>query len=565
MPALARTVLRTALSKVLHLHRERPLQHCRRFGALTSKPYAFRARPWELKSTESIDVFDGVGSNIRIDAVGTEVRRILPRLNEEVNEEWISDKTRFAYDGLKRQRLTVPMVRIHTGEANEQLVGVDWYKARAILVNKLVSAIREAATPATTQRSAFEAHAIIGPYADCESIAALRRIFYSMFPEGTAFVHVQGHANTGTPPTDFRYAYCANTTLAGLEHADVILLVATNPRVEAPLLNNRIRKAVLFGNARVGLIGCHADLTYNREHLWHLGTSPATLLRIAQGRHAFCSVLAKAQRPAIIVSQQAFQRHDGAAIFGCLATLVDHVPRLVPRDGSWNGLNVLHTAANTVGALDLGFDHTLKGNRWIDQSGAQQTSEQPWARAKLLYLLGADDIDGLEELPETCYVVYQGHHGDYGASIADLILPGAAYTEKNGTFVNTEGRVQRTARAFLPPGQAKVDAEILDELLVGLDHAAGFFDAAQEMEFLAPHLGVQYGLQEPDLIRTPNTGQVQLGGAKAERARSLPLSPMPFGPVIENFYMTDPITRASATMAKCVRVARYSNFEESSS
>ncbi|KAF6002913.1 hypothetical protein F1559_000677 [Cyanidiococcus yangmingshanensis] len=535
------------------------------FGALTSKPYAFRARPWELKSTESVDVLDGVGSNIRIDAVGTEVRRILPRLNEEVNEEWISDKTRFSYDGLKRQRLTVPMVRIRAGESNEQLIGIDWYKARAVLVNKLVAAIRQANQSVAGPGQTFEAHAIIGPYADAESMAALRRIFYAMFPEGTAFVHVQEHAHTAMPPTDFRYAYCANTTLAGLEQADVILLVGTNPRLEAPLLNTRLRKAVIFGNAKVGLIGCHADLTYNREHVVHLGIGPAALQRIAQGRHTFCSTLAKARRPAVVVSQRAFQRNDGAAVFRCIETLVDRLPQLLPIDGSWNGLNVLHTAANTVGALDLGFDHTLKGNRWIDQYQAQRAGDLPWARAKLLYLLGADDVDGLEELPDACYVVYQGHHGDYGASIADLILPGAAYTEKNGTFVNTEGRVQHTARAFLPPGQAKTDTEILDELLVGLDRAAHFFDATQDMQFLAPHLSVQYGLQKPDIVRDSRNSRVHLGGAAAERARSLPLSPMPFGPTVENFYMTDPITRASATMAKCVRVARYNNFEESNS
>jgi NADH dehydrogenase/NADH:ubiquinone oxidoreductase subunit G len=517
-----------------------------------------------LKSTESIDVLDGVGSNIRIDAVGTEVRRILPRLNEEVNEEWISDKTRFSYDGLKRQRLTVPMVRIRAGESNEQLVGVDWYKARAVLANKLVSAIRQAAQSASEPGQRFEAHAIIGPYADCESMAALRRIFYGMFPDGTAHVHVQGHGHTAVPPTDFRYAYCANTTLAGLEQADVILLIGTNPRLEAPLLNTRIRKAVLFGNASVGLIGCHADLTYNRDRLVHLGTGPGTLLQLAQGRHTFCSTLAKAQRPAVVIGQHAFQRNDGAAVFRCIEALVDRLPRLMPADASWNGLNVLHSAANTVGALDLGFEHTLKGNRWIDQSKAQRADSLPWARAKLLYLLGADDIDGLEELPESCYVVYQGHHGDYGASIADLILPGAAYTEKNGTFVNMEGRVQHTARAFLPPGQAKVDAEILDELLVGLDRAVDFFDAAQDMQFLAPHLSVQYGWQRPDVVRDAQHDRVQLGGAPGDEARPRPLSPMPFGSAIENFYMTDPITRASSTMAKCVRVARYSNLEESS-
>ncbi|KAK4536233.1 hypothetical protein CDCA_CDCA07G2258 [Cyanidium caldarium] len=537
-----------------------PGHFVRHWGALTSKPYAFTARPWELKSTESVDVLDGVGSNIRIDTVGSEVKRILPRLNEDVNEEWINDKTRFAYDGLKRQRLTVPMVRVREGGLAGQLMPVDWYKARAVLFHWLARCMRTAY--ASEESGLFEAHAIIGPYVDVESVAAMRRIFYSVLPEGTAHVHVQEHARTGAPPTDWRYAYCANTTLAGLERADVVLLVGTDPRHEAPLLNTRLRKAVLFGNARVGLIGSGVDLTYNREHVVHLGLGPQTLRNVSEGRHPFCVQLAAAERPALIVGQRALQRQDGALVYQCVERLMQHLPRLMPADGSWNGLNVLHAAANTVGALDLGFDETLRGSRWVDAATTQTPGARPWHRAKLLFLLGADDVDGLEQLPEDCFVVYQGHHGDYGASIADLVLPGAAYTEKNATYVNTEGRVQASEVAYLPPGQAKPDAEILDELLIGLGGSGAVFDPMEDVALLAPHLRSTYGWQAPHVVRDAASGRVHLGPSAGTLRDGGEMYRTPFGPPVDNFYMTDPITRASSTMAKCTRVIRHTNFDE---
>lgn len=527
----------------------------RRFGALTSKPYAFTSRPWELKNTESIDVLDGVGSNIRVDTHGAEVRRVLPRLNEAVNEEWLSDKARFAYDGLKRQRLTVPMVRA-SGERG--LVPIDWYKARAVLANRIASMLR-----AHGERR-FEAHAILGPYVDVEAMAALRRTMYRLFPEGTAHVHVQEHAHTAVPPTDLRYAYTASSTLAGLERADVLLLVGTNPRLEAPLFNTRLRKAVLYGGARIGLVGCYADLTYNRNHVVHVGVGAGALRAVAEGRHPFAAELAAAKRPAVVIGQRALQRNDGDAVHKCVERMVRHVPALMPADGSWNGLNVLHAAANTVGALDLGFDETLKGNRWVDQHRSGGASTQPWSRAKVLFLCGADDVDGLEALPRDCFVVYQGHHGDYGASIADLVLPGSAYTEKDGRYVNTEGRVQQGKQAFFAPGQAKPDAEVLDELLIGSGGAAGGFDPEQDIASLAPHLLVRSNgeLQPPDVIRSASDGCVQLGMSPTAADEPSALSRVPFGPPVENYYMTEPISRASKTMAKCTRVHRFSNFEQ---
>jgi len=496
-------------------------------GALTSKPYAFTARSWELKSTASVDVLDGVGSNIRVDTRGYEVMRILPVLNENVNEEWISDKTRFSYDGLKRQRLSVPFVRLDQG----QLVPTTWEKARAILKNEIIRLERE-----HLGKGGFEAHAIIGPQVEVEALLQFRRQFLYWFPGGS--IHLQERIG-GVPPTDFRQDYVLNSTLPGIETADVILLVGTNPRTEAPLLNTRIRKAVLYNQALVASVGCYGNLTYPVEHL---GISPKTLLEIAEGRHPFCVQLALAKKPAIIVSNRALLRADGENIYQMVKCIAEHT-NMIRED--WNGFNVLHNGANTVGALDIGLDSKYRGLRTVDCD-----RDNPWRQTKFLYLLNADDVDGLEQLPQDCFVVYQGHHGDYGASIANLVLPGAAYTEKNATYVNMEGRVQHTNLAFLPPYQAKEDAEILHDLI--------FPDLVLDIpqigvEVLAPHLLRSHQVQSSDLSIRPREQYLLRGES----------STVPFGPPIENFYMTDPITRSSKTMAKCTRVVNMSNFDES--
>ncbi|GJQ13999.1 hypothetical protein GpartN1_g5790.t1 [Galdieria partita] len=496
-------------------------------GALTSKPYAFTARSWELKSTASVDVLDGVGSNIRVDTRGYEVMRILPVLNENVNEEWISDKTRFAYDGLKRQRLSVPFVRLDEG----QLVPTTWEKARAILKNEIIRLERE-----YLGNGGFEAQAIIGPQVEVEALLQFRRQFLYWFPGGS--IHLQERRG-GVPRTDFREDYLLNSTLSGIETADVILLVGTNPRTEAPLLNTRIRKAVLYNQALVASVGCYENLTYPVEHL---GISPKTLREIAEGRHPFCVQLALAKRPAILVGNRALQREDGENIYRMVKCIAEN-SHMIRED--WNGFNVVHTGANTVGALDIGFDSKYRGLRTIDCERGN-----PWRRTKFLYLLNADDVDGLDQLSQDCFVVYQGHHGDYGASIANLILPGAAYTEKNATFVNMEGRVQHTNLAFLPPYQAKEDAEILHDLI--------FPDIVLDIpqmgvEILGPHLLRSHQVQTGDPSVRPRDNMLQRQQGEC--------STVPLGPPIENFYMTDPITRSSKTMAKCTRVQQLFNFE----
>jgi len=492
----------------------------RAVGALTSKPYAFKTRSWELKSTESIDVFDGVGSNIRIDTRGSEIMRVLPRLNEHVNEEWISDKSRFSYDGLKRQRLSTPMVR--TPEGN--LLAVSWDRVRAVLRNSLLNL--EFDNP-----SGYESHAIIGPYIDVSAGLELRNMFYKWFPNGK--IHVQEQPQNIS--TDFRHNYMCNVTLPELETADVVLLVGADPRMEAPLLNTRLRKAALYHGLTIGSIGTAVNLTYPVQHL---GTTLDTLKEISSGKHPFAKALKEAERPVVMVSNRALQRVDGAGIF----SMVEKIIANTAADEEWDPLCVLQTGANTVGLLDLGFDCKYSGQRALD-SGS-------WEKTKVLYLLGADDIDNIN-VPKDCLVIYQGHHGDRGAAIADIVLPGAAYTEKTATYVNTEGRVQKTKLAFFPPGLAEDDASVIRNL-VGTEEVEesemGVVNNAT-LEILAPHLLRENSVQKGDRV---------LGNTPM--AKEMTVLNTPLQAPVDNFYMTDPITRSSKTMAKCTQVKKSSNF-----
>lgn len=504
-------------------------------GALTSKPYAFTSRPWELKETPSVDVMDGVGSNITVYTRGSEVMRILPRLNEEVNEEWISDKARFSYDGLKRQRLNSPMVRLPDGS----LEAVSWDKARSVLRNKLLALDRQATSTGAT----YEAHAVVGPTADTEAMAELRRQFLRWFPAGQ--LHVAGAATALN--TDFRHEYVMNSGLAGLEAADAVLLVGVNPRKEAPLLNVRLRKSVTYGRMSVASIGCAVDLTYPVAHLGH---SAVTLREVAEGTHPWCKTLAAARRPAVIVGNTLLARADGPALLAMARDIARHCGAINPA-GGWDGWNVLHSGANTVGALDLGMNAAVPG------------APADWSATKVLFLLAADGLEGLDTLPDDCLVVYQGHHGDAGAAAADVVLPGAAYTEKAGTYVNTEGRVQTGKAALFPPGAARADVDVLRGLLgthvppAEMGGAAAAADAPRgTTAFLAPHLAVDGAVQAADRLWGADPPPVP--GAAAPRYASR----VPFAPPVDNWYMSEPISRASAVMAKCTRVATANNFDQ---
>ena len=473
-------------------------------GALTSKPYAFVARSWELRTTETIDVLDAVGSNIRVDTRGPEVLRVVPRLHDDVNEEWISDKSRFAYDGLRRRRLDRCYVR-----RDGALEAASWAEAFA--------AVAAAAEGLEGSRIG----ALAGDTADCESMTALADLMAAL---GSPNLDCRQDGATLDPTS--RVSYLFNTTIAGIEEADAILLIGTNPRWEAALVNARIRKRWRRGGLKVGAVGPQLDLTYPCEHL---GDGPPALAALATGEHPFAEVLKAAERPMLIVGMGALTRPDGAAVLARARVLAEATGMVAE---GWNGFNVLHTAAARVGGLDLGFVPGAGGR----DSAAIRAGAGSGA-LRLLYLLGADER--ALERPEGCFVVYQGHHGDAGARIADVILPGAAYTEKHGTYVNLEGRPQRAYPATAPLGDAREDWRILRALSghLGKPLAYDTLDALRSrMVERAPALA---GL---DRIAPAPWGDFGSPG---------PLDDAPFATPVDDFYRTDPITRASRTMAEC--------------
>ncbi|XP_071915643.1 NADH dehydrogenase [ubiquinone] iron-sulfur protein 1, mitochondrial [Coffea arabica] len=468
-------------------------------GALTSKPFAFKARNWELKGTESIDVTDAVGSNIRIDSRGPEVMRILPRLNEDINEEWISDKTRFFYDGLKRQRLNDPMIRGPDG----RFKAVSWRDALAVVAEVI------------HQVKPSEIVGVAGKLSDAESMMALKDFLNKM---GSNNVWCEG--NGPNPNADIRSGYIMNTSISGLEKADVFLLVGTQPRVEAAMVNARIRKTVRAAQAKVGYVGPATDLNYDHEHL---GTGPQTLKEIADGRHPFSSTLINAKNPCIIVGAGVFERNDKDAIFSVVETIAESAKAVRP---DWNGLNVLLLNAAQAAALDLGL---------VPESGNSIES------SKFIYLMGADDVN-LEKIPEDAFVVYQGHHGDRGVYRANIILPSSAFSEKEGTYVNTEGCAQTTVPAVPTVGDARDDWKIIR----ALSEVAGACLPYDSLTAIRSRMRTV----APNLLNTDERQPAIFSYSLKPESRQ-EMSTVPFGTAVENFYMTDSITRASKVMAQC--------------
>jgi NADH-quinone oxidoreductase subunit G len=490
-------------------------------GALTSKPYAFTARPWELRKTESIDVMDALGANIRIDTRGREVMRILPRINEEVNEEWIGDKSRFIWDGLCRQRLDRPYVR-----KAGKLVPASWAEAFAAIANALRGVKPDAMA------------AVVGDLAAAEEIKALKDLMKAFGSQNLDCR--QDGTRIGTGP---RQSYLFNSTISGIDAADVLLLVGTNPRWEAPVLNARIRKAWIHNSLKIANVGEAHDLTYPVEQL---GVSASVLEEIASGVHPFADVLKSAKRPMVIVGQGALARADGAAILSLAAKIASATGMIGPEgtalEGGWNGFNVLHTAASRVGALDLGF---LPGENGRDVEGILDGAAK--GEIGFVYLLGADEID-MNRLGKA-FVVYQGTHGDAGAHRADVVLPGAAFTEKPGLYTNTEGRVQMANRAAFPPGEAKEDWAILRALseVVGKKLAYDDLDGLRA----AIHADVPHFASRDVAPRNPGADPAiwnVIGKAGAiEGGR-------PLASHISDYYLTNPVARASETMAECSRL-----------
>jgi NADH-quinone oxidoreductase subunit G len=456
-------------------------------GALTSKPYAFEARPWELTKTLGIDMTDAVGTNVRIDSRGRQVLRVLPRVNDDVNEEWASDKTRHHVDGLMRRRLDRPYVR-----KDGRLVEASWAEAFAAI--KAVNAGKSVA-------------AIAGDMADCETMFAAKALVNALGSD-----LLEGRQTGLAYDVTSLSAVNFNTTIAEAENADVILLVGTNLRWEAPLINTRVRKAVWKKGAKVFGIGPEVDLTYKTE--W-LGDDASLVAKLPK---AAMDALKGAERPMLIFGGGALSVPGvhGAAL--ALAKSVDAV-----KDG-WNGFNVVHFSAARMGALMLGY---------AQPGGIKDIIA---AKPKLTFFLGADEVDFAAF--DKSFKVYVGHHGDKGAHAADVILPAAAWTEKDFTTVNTEGRVQRSEKAVFAPGDAREDWSIFRALADALGVSVGFdsFDECRAAMIAAvPALGVEgladYGWSVPKLDAKPE-------------ARAIP-SP------IKDFYLTNAICRASPTMERC--------------
>jgi NADH-quinone oxidoreductase subunit G len=477
-------------------------------GALTSKPYAFSARPWELSKTESIDVMDALGSAIRIDSRGREVMRILPRANDDVNEEWISDKTRHVVDGLRTQRLDRPYVR-----EGGRLVPASWPQAFAAI----------AARVKVTNPNRIGA--IAGDLAAVEDMFALKDLMTRL---GVKNLDARQDGAALNPEWG-RATYLFNAGIAGIERADALLIVGSNPRREAPVLNARIRKRWRAGQFPVALVGEKIDLTYPYDHL---GAGPQTLADLVAGQHSFAETLKAAERPMIVVGMGALTRPDGAAVAALAAKAAIELGAV---KDDWNGFCVLHTAASRVGALEIGF---------APGEGALGAAAMAKADAlDVLFLLGADEI----AVPPGAFVVYIGTHGDNGAHRADVILPGAAYPEKSGLYLNTEGRVQMASRATFPPGDAREDWAILRALSDALGVRLPYDSLAALRQALFA--------ERPQLARV---GQVVPSGAADIRALAKldgAFDKAPFHSAVADFYLTNPIARASAVMAECSALA----------
>ena len=475
-------------------------------GALTSKPYAFNARPWELTHIETIDVMDALGSNIRVDTKGNQVMRVLPRLNEDINEEWISDKTRYAIDGLKVQRLDRPYIR----NAKGSLEATNWDTAFSKIKDKLLESEKN------------KIACLIGDLVDVEAAYSLKTLF-KKFDVDNLDCRIDG-AEIGEQG---RAGYIFNSEIKGIEDSDALLIVGSNPRLEAAVLNARIRKRYLMGNFPIGLIGEKVDLKYPYKHL---GSSSLDIEKLKNKNNEFSLKLLDAQKPMIIVGMGAFTNDNGSVILNELRELAEYLG-VVKKE--WNGFNILQTSAGRTGALDIGFIPSKKG-----LNAKQIFSKGDEGDLSFIWLMGVDNKDVLKL--KKPFVVYQGHHGDVGAHIADVILPGAAYTEKSATYVNTEGRPQLAKQATFPPGDAKEDWKIIRAFSDYVKNKLPFDDLESLRNKLYdefPHLGDIDEIKKARWSKFGTKGKIDNIELKSS---------------IKNFYNTCSISRTSETMATCL-------------
>ena len=475
-------------------------------GALTNKPYAFQSRPWELKKTESVDVFDGMGASIRIDSKGKNVLRVLPRLNEEINEEWINDKTRFAIDGLSRQRLDKPYIKI-----DNKLEATSWDTALKLVASEI------------KKRGAENTSAFSGKFSDIESLYSTKNFlnllnseFYDCRFDNTQFI--PGH----------RSSYLFNSSIQKIDEADAILIIGSNPKWEAAVLNSRIRKAYLNNNCQIALIGPKINLTYKYTHL---SNDISYLNNILNEKSDFLEHLKNAKNPLMLIGSSAINYNDGIEILKICAEICNKFNIV---NESENGFNILNQNISRVGALDIGFY-----SKNFDRDFKVSLTKHIRDTNPVVFLLGLDEIN-FSSLKDS-FVIYIGHHGDEGANNADIILPSPAFPEKTSTFVNIEGRVLQTTKCFNPIGEAKEEWKIFRALSQEFKEQLKFNnlkELRQEIIKKFPHLN--------QLNTLPSKSEVNFGKGNIVDNKEIEYN-------IKNFYMTDSISRASVNMANCTK------------
>ena len=468
-------------------------------GALTSKPYVFEARPWELKKTESIDVMDAIGSNIRVDTYGWEVKRILPRINEDINEEWISDKTRYACDGLLNQRLDTPYIKY-----NGKFEKASWNEVFNIIKSKFKNT---------------DKNKICGMSGDLINMESLY-IFKEFFNKTLGSYNVESRSDHTYLNSKKRENYLFNSTINGIEEADFILLIGSNPRYEATILNARIRKAYLQNKTKIISLNDVGDLTYPYESL---DGDIENIKKITEDNHEVSSLIKEAKKPLIIFGQSSLKTKSAKYIFESVKSFLKKNNKM---SDEWNSLNTISENASTVGSFDLGLYKTVDGSNEVLKDLENHMFE-------IVYLLGVDNLK-FEKKNE--FVIYQGSHGDKGAEIADIILPGAAYTEQNGYFTNLEGKIQKAYKASFPPEEAKEDWLIINELAEAMNHRKLFNDK--------------------DELDSSLLNQINLFIEKDKSIKSSTVENVEFKQEIlkienEDYYYSNAIARASKTMLEC--------------
>jgi len=470
-------------------------------GALTSKPYAFEARPWELKKTETIDVMDAVGSNIRVDTYGWEVKRVLPRINEDINEEWISDKTRYACDGLLKQRLDTPYIR-----ENNKLIKTSWDNVYKILINKFKNF------------HPSQMAGIVGDLADLEMIYSFKNFFEKSL--GSTNIECRQERIYINPQERMNYIF--NSSISGIEESDLIILVGTNPRLEATILNARIRKAYIKNKVEIFSLGDPGDLTYPYKCI---GSNTQVIKEIVSNTHEVSEKIKKSKKPIFILGESALHGKAGEYVF---ETIKDFLFKnnFIRKD--WNALNILTQQASRVGSIDLNFLSMNKRDNFVFFDKLDNDD------FKLIYLLGADNINFDKK---DKFIIYQGSHGDKGAEIADVILPGAAYTEKNGLFVNLEGKLQNAYKASYPPGEACEDWIVFKNL-------------ANKIKKPLPYNNTQ---QLRELIKNDIKSKIDTTSIKVNKIDFVE-SNIIIEPI--DYYYTNPIARSSKVMSECRQITK---------